>query len=73
MRGYYWDQRTNSLKYKKKGVDAFCFGIGLLALKGQRACRELLETRFFELKRTLKPGEVQMGNNQAVSIDTRAG
>jgi hypothetical protein len=42
LRGYYWDQRTNSLKYKKKGVDAFCFGIGLLALKGQRACRELL-------------------------------
>jgi len=48
LRGYYWDERANVLKYRDKGLDAFCFRLDLLTLRGQRERRALLETRFFQ-------------------------
>lgn len=47
LRGYYWDERNNSLRYRDRGVNAFCFGIDLLSLHGQRKNRVVLETGYF--------------------------
>ena len=47
LRGYYWDEGSGSLRHDK-GVDGFCNRIDLLALKGRREGRAVLETRFFQ-------------------------
>src|ERR1700730_9729493 len=48
LRGYYWDERAGVLRNRDKGLNAFCFRLDLLTLKGQRERRALLETRFFQ-------------------------
>jgi len=48
LRGYYWDEHSNKVRYRDRGVNAFCFGIDLLSLHGQRKNRAILETRYFQ-------------------------
>lgn len=48
IRGYYWDEWTNSLRYRDRGAKAFCYGIDLLSLRGQRKTPVILETRYFQ-------------------------
>lgn len=48
LRGYYWDHRTKRLRYRDRGVGAFCYGLDLLTFKRYRAKPAVLEARFFQ-------------------------
>jgi hypothetical protein len=48
IRGYYWDERSRCIRYRDKGVGAFCYRIDLLTLKNRREGRAILESRFFQ-------------------------
>jgi len=45
--GYSWDTKTQKLACKKKGLDAFCFQLGLLSLRVHKLGRDALERSFF--------------------------
>lgn len=47
LRGYYWDQKSSSVRCKEKGMDAFCNQIDLLTLKAHQKGRDALEKVFF--------------------------
>jgi Protein of unknown function (DUF4238) len=47
LHGYWWDTRTQELKCKKKGLDAFCFQLELLSLRAHKLGRDALERVFF--------------------------
>lgn len=48
LRGYYWDTRSQRLRYRENGAGAFCYRIDLLTLKNRREGRAVLESRFFQ-------------------------
>ncbi len=48
LRGYYWQRHEKRLRYRQKGVGAFCHSIDLLTLWGRREGRAVLESRFFQ-------------------------
>ena len=35
LRGYYWNKHFQTLRFREKGVGAFCFSIDLLTLKNR--------------------------------------
>ena len=47
LKGYSWDEHTLRLKSKDRGLDAFCWQLGLLSLRAHRLGRDALERRFF--------------------------
>lgn len=45
--GFWWDRRRGSLSRKRRGLDSFCFQIGLLTLTAHRHGRDAIERLFF--------------------------
>lgn len=49
MRGYYWDHRRGTLRYKELGPKAFCCLPNLFTLKGPAAVPDAIEREFFQM------------------------
>lgn len=47
LHGHWWDARTQNLKIKRKGLDAFCFQPDLLTLKNHQIGPDAIERVFF--------------------------
>lgn len=49
LKGYYWDHRTGSIRFKYRGVGGFCSQIDLLTLRHRPVRKAALETEFFQV------------------------